>query len=395
MSLFGAINIGMTAMTAFEDGLQTISYNVANISTNGFKERTTTFQSVLFPSPGNDSHQYGGVKLGPSQYNFSEGNLSQTTGALDLAVQGAGFLVTTDPSGALVYQRTGSFSVDAEGHVVDSTSGNRLSLLGSNGKTVVADLSNALQSQPSATTSVSFTGNISSTAQTASISSVNVYDSLGASQTWSITFAPATGQPATGSANWTVTVTDASGSTIGSGTIGFIGGSIDTSQAKVTVTTTPTGAAPLSVTLDFSQNVTSYSAGNTSTIATNVIDGFGLGSLSGESITSAGELKLSYTNGQTKVLGSVAIAAFADPQKLSQNKAGYFTNTSNQKVSYFSSGNGPGGTLLSQQIEGSNVNLSAEFGDLILIQRGFQAASQIISVSDDMIQNLFGIKGHN
>jgi flagellar hook protein FlgE len=51
------------------------------------------------------------------------------------------------------------------------------------------------------------------------------------------------------------------------------------------------------------------------------------------------------------------------------------------------------GTLVSKQIEASNVNLSDEFGELILIQRGFQASSQVISISNDMIQQLFGIKG--
>jgi flagellar hook protein FlgE len=52
-----------------------------------------------------------------------------------------------------------------------------------------------------------------------------------------------------------------------------------------------------------------------------------------------------------------------------------------------------GGNVVSKRLEASNVDLSAEFGDLILIQRGFQASSQIISVSNDMIQQLFGIRG--
>ncbi|HYF22971.1 MAG TPA: flagellar basal body rod C-terminal domain-containing protein, partial [Caulobacteraceae bacterium] len=51
------------------------------------------------------------------------------------------------------------------------------------------------------------------------------------------------------------------------------------------------------------------------------------------------------------------------------------------------------GKLVSKQVEASNVDLSQEFGDLILIQRGFQASSQVVSVSNDMIQQLFGIRG--
>ena len=57
------------------------------------------------------------------------------------------------------------------------------------------------------------------------------------------------------------------------------------------------------------------------------------------------------------------------------------------------SGDARVGKIVSGEIEGSNVDLSKEFGELILIQRGFQASSQVISVSNDMIQQLFGIRG--
>jgi len=50
------------------------------------------------------------------------------------------------------------------------------------------------------------------------------------------------------------------------------------------------------------------------------------------------------------------------------------------------------GTIVSKQIEGSNVDLAQEFGELILIQRGFQASSQVVSAANDMIQQLFGIR---
>ena len=51
------------------------------------------------------------------------------------------------------------------------------------------------------------------------------------------------------------------------------------------------------------------------------------------------------------------------------------------------------GKVISRRLEASNVDLAKAFGELILIQRGFQASSQIISVSNDMIQQLFGIRG--
>ncbi len=72
---------------------------------------------------------------------------------------------------------------------------------------------------------------------------------------------------------------------------------------------------------------------------------------------------------------------------------GLYRNRGSESPRLLASGTDGIGTLVSRQIEASNVDLSEQFGDLILIQRGFQASSQVVSVSNDMIQQLFGIRG--
>jgi flagellar hook protein FlgE len=93
------------------------------------------------------------------------------------------------------------------------------------------------------------------------------------------------------------------------------------------------------------------------------------------------------------LLGAVAIADFRDPQQLERIGAGLFIDKGGANVRLLASGQDGVGKLLSRQIEASNVDLSQQFGDLILVQRGFQASSQVISISNDMIQQLFGIRG--
>jgi flagellar hook protein FlgE len=193
--------------------------------------------------------------------------------------------------------------------------------------------------------------------------------------------------------HWTVTVVDESNATIGTSDIGFNGSTIDPATAQFTVSTTPPGADPLNVQIDFS-GVSSFSSGLTSTIQTGLVDGNAAGSLSTVTVDSTGMLTLTYSNGKTVNLGAVALADFQDPTQLVAAGQGLYKNTAGQRSRLLASASEGVGTVVSGQLETSNVNLTQDFGSLILIQRGFQASSEVISVSNDMIQQLFGIRGH-
>jgi flagellar hook protein FlgE len=148
----------------------------------------------------------------------------------------------------------------------------------------------------------------------------------------------------------------------------------------------------LSVTLDFSQ-VTSFSAGSASTLSANPGDGVATGTLSKVTLGNDGQLVLTYSNQKTLEVGVVALADFQDPQNLKQLDQGLYSAAGGQSARLTASGSEGVGTIKSKSIEASNVDLSQQFGSLIVIQRGFQACSQVLSVTNDMIQQLFSIRG--
>lgn len=394
--MLGAIYTSLSGMTAFTKGLQTISNNVANLNSNGFKAKTVSFEDLTDGGRGGALRGGGsddggnGVRFGVPLTDFSQGDLQQTGNDLDLGIQGTGFLTVLNSDGQAFYTRTGSFAVDKEGYISDQNTGYRLALLGPSGLPTAVNLSNNQTSAPTATSRIAFTNNLSSSGTTATVSNITVFDDHGGQQTWTVTFNKSTAPGATNS--WNVTVSDASGASVGTGALNFIGSTPDASTSTITVNTTPAGAGPLSVALDFS-NVTSFSGGTASTISAQPGDGSGVGTLNSVTLGDDGQLVLTYSNAKTVKLGPVALADFQDPQNLKHLDGGLYVASGGQAARLTTSGSEGVGTIKGKSLESSNVDLSGEFGSLILIQRGFQACSQVLSVTNDMIQQLFSIRG--
>lgn len=395
--MLGAIYTGLSGLNAFSQGLETISNNVANLNTLGFKATATSFSDVFtyggggltFAGNANDSKVGNGVRFGEARIDFKQGELRQSEGDLDLAVQGRGFLALIN-NGTTYYSRTGQFGLDDDGYIsLQRDKEFRLGILDGSGKAVALNIDTRRTSPPQATTTVKFADNLSSSGTTATVADLAIYDSLGGKQTWRVKFDKA----ASGANEWTVTVTDQAGATLGTSTLKFIGSVVDPATQKLTIETNPPGAAPLSVVLDFSSGVTSFSGGTASTLRSASVDGNGVGSLSKVGVNTEGKIVLTYSNAKTEILGSVALADFRDPQQLRRVSDGMFSDGGTGPARFVSSETEGMGRLLSKQLEASNTDLSEQFGELILIQRGFQASSQVISATNDMIQQLFGIRG--
>ncbi len=393
--MLGSIYIGLSGMDAYSKGLQVISNNVANLNSNGFKQTSLAFTD-LFSGTGGRSYLGGGfgnggsgVHIGSSLIDFHQGELRQTGNDLDLGIQGSGFLVVLDKDGKTFYTRTGSFAVDKDGYIADQVTGDRLAVLDATGHPVAVNINAKQTSAPAPTTKITFSDNLSSSATTASVSNITVYDDRGGKHVWSVDFTKST----TVADQWDINVKDESGTSIGTSSLKFIGSIVDSTTATSTVHLTPTGASAMDVTLDFSTGVTSFSAGTASTLRAASVDGNAVGTLSTVTVDDNGQIKLTYTNEKTELEGAVAIADFRSPQKLERTGDGLYVNGGSEAPRYLASATGGVGKLTPKTIEASNVDLSAEFGDLILIQRGFQACSQVVSVSNDMIQQLFAIRG--
>lgn len=392
--MLGAIYIGLSGMNAYSRGLQTISNNVANLNSPGYKASSINFSDVFnigglgsaFSGRGNQS--YGaGVRFGTTGVDFTQGDLRQSGGDLDLSVQGNGFIVLTN-NDQTYYARTGQFAVDQDGYVSLQGTSYHLNVLNDARQATALNLDTRRTSTPTATTRISFSDNLAATATEAVVSDIAVYDSRGGRQVWQVRLTPV---GATAPNEWTVTVRDQAGDTVGTSTLRFIGSVVDPLTSTITITDTPEGADPLTVVLDFSRGVTSFS-GSSSTLRASSVDGNGVGALTRVSVNDDGRIELAYSNGRTETLGAVALADFRDPQRLERVGDGLFRNRGAGGRLLESATDGMG-TLVSGQLEASNVDLAQQFGDLILVQRGFQASSQVVSVSNDMIQQLFGIRG--
>lgn len=389
--MLGAIYVGLSGLQAYSDGLQKVSNNVANLNSLGFKSSSVSFSNVQSSRDtggisynGGEGSDSGGVGLAEATLNFSAGELRQTQNDLDFAVDGTGFLVLLKGD-EVRYARTGSFEIGKDGYLVLAGTEWRLATLDSSGRPVSLSIDTNRTNAPVATSTVTFADNLSSTGETHTVNDLAVYDAKGVKHVWKATFTRAEG-----ASDWAVKVVDDKGETIGEKTLSMPSGAPTAETARPVFADAANG---LSVTFDFSANVSSFSSGTVSTLRAAKVDGHGVGTVFTLAVNEKGELEIRYSNDEKKQLGAIALATFRDAQVLRQETGGLFHAEGQSEVEYLASEDTRVGTVLSRRLEASNVDLSNEFGDLILIQRGYQASSQIISVSNDMIQQLFGIRG--
>ena len=122
-------------------------------------------------------------------------------------------------------------------------------------------------------------------------------------------------------------------------------------------------------------------------------NGFEPGSLQGISVDTTGTIVGTFSNGQNLALAQVAIATFANPGGLSKVGNTLFKDSKNSgDPQPGTPGTAGRGVIKPETLEMSNVDLSQEFVDMIITQRGFQANSRIITTSDEMLQELVNLK---
>ncbi len=152
----------------------------------------------------------------------------------------------------------------------------------------------------------------------------------------------------------------------------------------------PTDAEKLVIDLDFSA-FTQYADTFTGKFMSQ--NGYTNGALESYAIDQNGTIVGSFSNGLTRALGQVALARFANPAGLQRAGSTMFVDTPNSGTAQIGAGGQPGyGTIAPSSLEMSNVDLSEEFTDMIVTQRGFQANSRIITSSDEMLQELVNLK---
>lgn len=396
--MLSALNIGASGMGAYATALKTISDNVANLNTPGFKAATGSFASLVNGGGGTGglggapAGSGGGVAYTSGLLDLAAGQLNTSADALDLAVDGRGFLVAQDAGGGRVYLRTGQFEIKDHA-IVQRVTGRQLMLRTAAGGVAPASTAGKETSAPEASTAVRFNGNLSvdTLATEHTVSGIKVYDALGGVHQLSVLFAAATTQ-ADGRNQKAVTVSDDKGNTIAQGKVAFsLTGTVDSTDAGFDVTIEATGGTKSTLHLDF-LGLTGFSSGASSSVSAGEADGKALGTLTGVQVTEAGALEVHYSNGKTESLGQVLLADLLDAGGLHALDGGGFRYEGTLAPALAVSSQDGLGKVVGSRQEASNVDLTAQFGELILVQRGFQASSQIVSAANEMLGQLFEIR---
>lgn len=400
--MFSSIFTGMSGLQAFSKGLDVISNNVANLNTPGYKGSELLFRDLFYRyelvgNGGEDSAtaQLGnGVVSKDTTVRFEQGDVQQTGIETDAAIDGKGFFVLRD-EGQTFYTRAGQFEFDDDGFLVARGSQARVAAL--DGADNLSDISigGLRTSAASPTTILTFESNLSTGSDEHVVTGVEVIDSLGEIHTLSVKF---TNNSENVLRSWLVEVSDENNQVITSdGEIRFNGsGSPQANFNEIKVDFNPGSADPMALTFSFGEpdgfdGATNFSAGTTSDLALKSSDGYGVGSILNIDFGSDGLLSLEYSNGQSAEFGHFALAWFDDLQSLRQGGNGFFSATDNQEAVLARPTDGIMGEIIASNIELSNVDLTQEFTDLIVVQRGFQASSQILTVSNEMLEQLLDL----
>ncbi|WP_433693412.1 flagellar hook-basal body complex protein [Herbaspirillum seropedicae] len=394
--MLDSIYTGMTGLLGFSSGLRTISNNTANMNTPGFKGSTLQFAD-LFYSDGNLNGGHDGGQIGfglgtrGTSINFKQGELRNSNNDLDLAIDGLGMFVVRDSAGQIHHTRAGQFEFDSTGILVDKL--DRAKVLGLDGGGNFVDISVAglRTNSAQATGSVKFTGNLSSTATTQN-ATATVLDAAGAAHSLSLAFTNITGSSSTTNSTWSLSVTDGS-TPVGSGLLTFSNGNLNAATGRVTFTYAPAGVASKVVTFDFSSDVTSFASGNVTNLAMASRDGHTAGGLVKSTFDADGVLTLTYSNGQTVQGASLAVSHF-DTIDAVRAIGGSRFDAIDPKAWHIGRANKDiFGSIRGATLEASNVDLSSEFSELVIMQRGYQSSSQVISTANEMLQELFTMRG--
>lgn len=420
-----AFDTAVSGIKSATADLGVIGNNIANASTTGFKSSRAEFADVYATSLlGAGGNAIGkGVALSAVTQEFTQGNVSFTNNALDLAINGNGFFLLSD-DGASLYTRAGNFQVDREGFLVTNQS-HRLQAFEvnsageTNGQPGDLQLDTSLI-DPNATASVNMTANLDSREVPPTVpfggpfdafaavptspdsdsfnstTAVTVFDGLGNAHAMNLYFVK------TATANeWEVHSLIDGVTTSGPDTMTFqSNGKFDPGILPVEVNITgwaplnesggSTGADPQDFTISASQ-FTQF--GSDFSVSASVQDGFTTGQLLGLEIDDTGVVFARYTNGQARALGQIAIAGFSNPNGLQPlGDTNWAETFSSGAATLGEPGNSGLGVLQSGALEGSNVDITAQLVNMIVAQRNFQANAQVIQTEDTVTQTIINLR---
>ncbi|GAA1156502.1 flagellar hook protein FlgE [Nesterenkonia sandarakina] len=385
-----SLNSGISGLRSHQTMLDTTGNNIANVNTAGFKGQTTQFQDTLSQmrqgatgaadtTGGGNPAQVGlGVQVAGTSTNFTQGSAQSTGRATDMMISGDGFFVL-QKGGEQILSRAGNFDFDARGRLVSPDGGIVQGRMAVNGQLPAGGglqdivLPLGLTAPGAATTTAGVQGNLPRGAAVGETRTLDreIFRADGSSDTLQLTFTRTAsgwgvnGSSAGGTGN--ATLTQNAAGALNGGTLNVGGVAVDLSGL--------TGYAGLDTASIGEQNGTAAGVLQTYTLGAD-------GALTGR-----------FSNGAQQVIGQIMLGQVANPAGLEKvGSSGYALTANSGAMGLLTPGTAGVGTLAGGMLEMSNVDLSQEFTNLIVAQRGFQANARIITTSDEVLQELTNLK---
>lgn len=411
----------LSGLNASSQEMTLIANNLANLNTPGFKASTASFSTLFFQSLGTsgdgDPIQAGtGTQIGSISMDFTDGSIDSTGIPSNAAIQGQGFFVV-NKGGQQQFTRAGDFTVASSG-LLQTADGSQVmgypatnGVVDPNGALGPLQVGSGVTSPAKATANIELGLNLSATTAVGGTFSqpIQVFDSLGGTHTLTATFT----KTAANTWNYNITLPGAdtgaaTPTSLGSGSVSF-----DSSGALIPANPGPppktdialtspalaSGAAALNMTwhlFDAKGNALASQTSAASAPLSAEQDGNSSGNLVNFNIGVDGTITGSFSNGQTQVLGQIALATFSNPQGIKSVGGNAFVDTTSSGLATIGiPGTGSRGSLQGGAIEESNVDIASEFAKLIQAQRGYEASSHTVTTFDQVTQDTINMKAGN
>jgi len=409
-----SFSIPLSGLAASGEALNIISNNLANMNTDGYKTENANFLDLFYQNYGSDGAgdpiQVGaGTRVGSVATNYSDGSLQNTGVSSNAAITGTGFFVTEQANGTIQYTRAGDFTVNTDGQLVTVGGQMVMGYPAVNGVVTQGATLGPIQvgpgqtSPPNATTTMQQQTNLDAAATPGTTYStpMTVYDSLGQSHV--LTFNYTMTAPGTWTYQVTLPAADTGGTgaptVLATGTMNFdANGNLTspTGTVAVPIAGLADGAANMSVAWSMSGptgNSLITQVASPSTTSTTTQNGYVSGTLQNFSIMQDGTVEGQFTNGQTQAIGQLVLASFSNNQGLQAvGGTSYESTLASGAAVIGTAGAGGRGSITGGAVEQSNVNISQEFTNLIVVQRGFEADARVVTTFDSVSNSTINLQ---
>lgn len=414
--MFTSFSTALSALSAHTTAIDVVGNNLANLNTNGFKVNVVSFYDLVTQSlgAGLGETQVGfGVGRPVTIRQFTQGAIKTSSGPLDAAIQGDGFLIVRQPnSGGLVYTRGGNLQVDKDGNLLTATGLKLQGWTTQNGvlntNAPVGDIVVPVGTlkPPVATTAFSLNLNLNAAATAGPppdtfSTAIEVFDSLGDSHVLTVTFTrSATANEWDYSISFpdddvTSPITPVTGTLVFDSNGRLQSPAAGDPQPEITISGLVNGASDLTITWNLydgqSPRLTQYA--QPSAVSANAQNGSPSAQLTRVGIGTGGVVLAQYSNGEQVVAGQLAMAAIRNPESMiAIGENTYALSARSALPAIGLPGTGGRGTIIGGAVENSTVDIAREFTNLIVYQRGYQANARVVTTVDEISQETINLK---